>query len=77
MDVPDTAGSVDAREIAHGLLLALLRQHHGGTVELELAAMQAAMGDAEGRLYSLAIEPGSTPGTVRLTYVPVTDADRH
>lgn len=57
MQVPDGLSAVDARDVAHGLLLALLQQHHGGSVLLDVAGLERAMGDAEGRMWSVVIEP--------------------
>lgn len=71
MQVPDGIGQVDGREIAHGLLITLLQEHHHGSAELDISRMQAAMGDAEGRIFAFTIEPGSTPGRARITVVPV------
>lgn len=77
MQAPDGMGSVDEPDVSHGLLLALLAQHHGGTAVLELATLQATMGDAAGRFYSVAIEPvDGDPTRVRLATVRVgRDAD--
>ena len=69
MHVPDGMDQVDGREISHGLLVALLVQHHGGGVELDATQLRAAMGDDAGRLWSVALEPTGELGRVRLVVV--------
>jgi hypothetical protein len=67
---------VDGKEIAHALLIAVLQEHHAGSVELEISGLQTAMGDAEGRVFAFAIEPGRDARHARITVVPVgRDAD--
>jgi nucleoside-diphosphate-sugar epimerase len=72
MQIPDGMDTVDARDVAQGLLLALVQQHHGGSAVLSLAGLEHSMGDAAGRLWAVAIEP--IPGDtahVRVTVVKV------
>ncbi|MFI5497357.1 hypothetical protein [Actinoplanes sp. NPDC051859] len=57
MDVPDSLGQLDAGDMSHGLLLALLQQYHPGGAVLEIAGLERAMGDTEGRMYSVIMEP--------------------
>jgi hypothetical protein len=67
--VPAGVGTVDGREVAHGLLLALLGEQ-GGTATVDLARLTAAMGDPDGRMWSVAIEADG-PTRARLTVVRV------
>ena len=71
MHIPDGIGVVDGTEVAHGLLLAVLQQHHAGSIEVDLATMTAAIGDAQGRMWAVAIEGTDDPRRCRLTVVPV------
>jgi hypothetical protein len=78
VNVPDGMGQIDAREVSHGLLLALLKQHHGGSALLPIAELETSMGDANGRMWSVVIEPvdGELGGThVRVTVVHVPRAE--
>lgn len=72
MKVPDGLDSVDAGDVSHGLLLALLQEHHGGCAELPIARLEEHMGDKAGRLWAFAIEPiDDDPTRVRLVVVRV------
>jgi hypothetical protein len=76
MQVPSGADQIEGKEIAHALLITLLQEHHDGTAELTLSRMQAAMGDADGRVYAFVIEPSDSHDRVRISVVPVSrDAD--
>ena len=72
MQVPNGMDSIDGREVSHGLILAVLQQLHGGSAVLDLDGLQESMGDAAGRMWSVAIEPihGDTR-RVRLSVVKV------
>ncbi len=61
MKIPDGMGEIDAREVSHALLLALLAEHHDGAAVLPIAGLDAAMGDREGRMWSVVIEPMDGP----------------
>jgi hypothetical protein len=69
--VPDAIGLIDGAEVAHGLLLAVLQEHHAGTAELDVTAMTAAMGDDQGRMWAVTIEGTGDPRRCRLTVVKV------
>lgn len=61
MKIPDGMDQIDAREVSHALLLALLAEHHGGAAVLPIAGLEAATGDREGRMWSVVIEPMDGP----------------
>jgi hypothetical protein len=64
---------VDGREIAHGLLIAVLVKL-GGSLEMTMGELQMdAMGDDAGRMYSFVIEPTENRNVVRLTVRPETN----
>jgi hypothetical protein len=76
MQIPEGMDQVDGRDITHALLIALLQQHHHGAAELEIAGLQAAMGDEAGRLFAFALERGRDDRHALITVVPVgRDAD--
>jgi hypothetical protein len=65
---------VDGREIAHGLLIAVLVKLGGSLEMTTLDELQMdTMGDAAGRMYSFVIEPTENSDTVRLTVRPETN----
>jgi hypothetical protein len=76
MNIPNGMDSVNGAEIAHGLLIALLKEHHNGTVELPIASLENHMGDPDGRMLAFTIEPSETPGMVRLVTVDIANPDR-
>lgn len=60
-------GEVDAREIAHGVLIAVLMKL-GGSIDMTMDEIDAnVLGDADGRFYSFAIEQIEPGKTVRIS----------
>jgi hypothetical protein len=72
--IPEAMQLLDGAEVAHGLLLAVLQEHHGGTAELDVTTMTAATGDAEGRMWAVTIEGTDDPRRCRLTVVKVANS---
>lgn len=54
----------DKLDMAHGLLVALLAEHHGGEARLPLDKLPGLMGNEIGELWSYALDPVSEPGSV-------------
>ncbi|MGH3378822.1 MAG: hypothetical protein ACRDP6_29250 [Actinoallomurus sp.] len=64
---------VDGRELAHGVLIAVLMKF-GGSLEMTLDELDPdLLGDAAGRFYSFTIEHIGDGNTVRISVRPETN----
>lgn len=72
MQTPDGMTTLDPGDLSHGLLVALLQQHHPAGALLDIDRLEASMGDEAGRFFAVMSEPvDGDPGRVRLVVVKV------